>query len=145
MNLNILPRPPRHSAAQLLETSGLPASDLTDAHMEHFYYCGPDFAPSALVGLEICDSVALLRSLVVAPDQRTRGIGKQMVAHAEGVARAMGLKAVYVLTTTAEPFFASLGYTHAERDTAPAGIRATKEFAGICPASSAFMVKRFAD
>jgi amino-acid N-acetyltransferase len=142
MYFDIVPRPPRRPVVQLLEAGGLPASDLTDDHMEHFFYCGPDSAPSALVGLEICGENALLRSLVVSPDQRSRGIGKRLVAHAEDAARAMGLGAVYLLTTTAEPFFASLGYSHTEREAAPEGIRATKEFAGICPASSAFMVKR---
>src|SRR5688572_26790336 len=131
MDLNIVPRPPRRPVVMLLETSGLPASDLTDAHMEHFYYCGPESAPSALVGLEVCGSDALLRSLVVASDHRSRGLGKRMVAHAEDSARTMGLKAIYLLTTTAEPFFASLGYARAEREEAPEGIRQTKEFAGI--------------
>jgi amino-acid N-acetyltransferase len=145
MYFNIVQRPPRGPVVQLLRASGLPASDLTDAHMEHFYYCGPDSAPSALVGLEICGSDALLRSLVVSPDQRSRGIGKRMVAHAEDAARAVGATALYLLTTTAEPFFASLGYERAERDAAPEGIRATKEFSGVCPASAAFMVKRLQD
>jgi amino-acid N-acetyltransferase len=144
MSFDIFSRPRRLSVVDLLNTSGLPASDLTDAHMEHFYFCGTDAAPTALVGLEICGPDALLRSLVVSPDHRSRGLGRRLVAHAEDAARAMGVRAVYLLTTTAEPFFARLGYAHAEREAAPAGIRATKEFAGICPASSAFMVKRFA-
>ena len=42
---------------------------------------------------------------------------------------------------TAESFFARHGYASADRDDAPPAIRATREFSGICPASSAFMRK----
>jgi amino-acid N-acetyltransferase len=73
---------------------------------------------------------------------RSRGIGKQLVSHAENEARALGVSNMYLLTTTAEPFFSSLGYVKADREQAPEGIRATREFSSICPASSAFMVKR---
>ena len=137
----IFQRPTREGAAKLLEAAALPTSDLTDAHMQHFYFCGSRAEPAGLVGLESCGADALLRSLVVAPDQRARGIGQLLVAHAEGEARARGVKAIYLLTTTAEAFFRHRGYVAAERDSAPGGIRATREFAGLCPASSAFMVK----
>ena len=50
--------------------------------------------------------------------------------------------AVYLLTTTAESFFAQRGYQHAPQGfRAPPAIRTTREFAGICPASSAFMTR----
>lgn len=49
----------------LLEAEKLPASDLTETHLEHFFFTGADGAPSALVGLEIYGEAALLRSLVV--------------------------------------------------------------------------------
>jgi arsenate reductase len=48
---------------------------------------------------------------------------------------------IYLLTTTAAGFFGKRGYLPADRDQAPAGIRATREFSGVCPASAAFMVK----
>ena len=134
--------PSRAGASSLLLTESLPVSDLTDAHMHHFYFCGDPSAPSALIGFELCGTDALLRSLVVSRDQRARGIGKRLVSHAENEARALGVTAMYLLTTTAEHFFSGLGYAPAERAEAPEGIRATREFAGICPASSAFMVKR---
>jgi amino-acid N-acetyltransferase len=133
--------PARAIAARLLQEAELPASDLTDAHMEHFYFCGSPAAPLGLVGLELCGQDALLRSLVVALNERSRGLGKLLVAHAENEARARGIRAIYILTTTAADFFGRRGYVEASRDDAPEAIRATKEFADICPASSAFMVK----
>lgn len=68
--LTISAKPARTVAASLLEAAGLPASDLADAHMEHFFYCGPATAPSGLVGLEFSGPDALLRSLVVGADSR---------------------------------------------------------------------------
>jgi amino-acid N-acetyltransferase len=134
---------PRLSAAvALLAAAGLPTEDLSESHCEHFFYSGPDQLPHGLVGLELFGEVALLRSLVVSGERRGSGCGSQLLAHAEQHARARGVKCVYLLTTTAEAFFARFGYACVARDTAPAAIRSTREFSGICPASSAFMLKR---
>jgi amino-acid N-acetyltransferase len=137
-------QPARPVAVALLAAASLPVADLTDAHMEHFFYCGPGHAPTGLVGLEFCGADALLRSLVVAPAQRGKGLGVALVRHAESRARSHGARAIYLLTTTAQTFFERQGYLAAERATAPPAIRATREFADICPASSAFLVKLLA-
>lgn len=137
----IRPRPGRAAARALLESANLPVADLTDAHMEHFFYSGSADAPSGLVGLELCGSDALLRSLAVTLEHRGLGLGAALATYAEEDARLRGVRAIYVLTTTAEEFFRRRGYSAADRATAPAAIRATREFADICPASSAFLVK----
>jgi hypothetical protein len=84
-------RPPRSTAVALLEAHGLPAADITEANLEHFFFNGSDCSPMGLVGLELYSTEALLRSLV---------------------------------------------------SNAPPSIARTHEFAGLCPASSAFMNKR---
>jgi amino-acid N-acetyltransferase len=140
--LMIRRRPPRSAALVLLQLEGLPVSDLTDKHLEHFFFIGPDGSPTGLVGLEIYGANALLRSLVVDKTARTRGIGSALVQHAEEYAFALQVRAIYLLTTTAESFFGRLGYRRAERAQTPAPIQSTREFATLCPASSAFMVKR---
>ncbi len=56
--------------------------------------------------------------------------------------RGQGARAIYCLTTTAEAFFRRRGYVDADRDRAPAAVRETREFSAICPASSAFLVKK---
>jgi amino-acid N-acetyltransferase len=137
--LTISPRPSLEAARHLLASANLPTVDLTAAHCEHFFFAGPPGQPTGLIGLELFGAVALLRSLVVVPGRRGGGDGAALLAHAEHHARSNGVHALYLLTTTAEPFFAKHGYTHAPRETAPAAIRSTREFAGICPASSAFM------
>lgn len=68
-----------------------------------------------------------------------------LVAKAEGHAKAHGVEEVYLLTTTAEGFFARLGYERVEREGAPESIRGTKEFSSICPSSAVLMRKLLRD
>lgn len=133
--------PPRSSASALLESQGLPVSDLTDAHLGHFFYAGDDGSPTGLVGLEIYESVALLRSLVVAESVRSQGLGTALAHHAEQFAASHNIRSIYLLTTTAEPFFNRLGYRRLDRAQAPTSIARTPEFSQLCPATSAFMYK----
>jgi amino-acid N-acetyltransferase len=140
--LQIRERPPHLSVVALLEAEGLPASDLTEAHLEHFFFTGSDGAPSALVGLEIYGEAALLRSLVVSAAARTQGLGSALVLHAEEYAAARQVRALYLLTNTAEPYFERRGYRRIDRAEAPSAIKSTREFASLCPSSSAFMIKR---
>jgi len=135
-------RPSLKVASALLASAELPTEDLTDEHCRHFFFLGDPESPTGLVGLELLGDIALLRSLVVTPGERRSGAGSALVEHAEEHARSRGVRSLYLLTTTAEAFFAKRGYARAVRDTAPAAIRATREFAGICPASSAFMCKQ---
>jgi len=135
-------RPARTTVTALLESAGLPAADLTDGYMQHFFYVGPRSAPLALVGVEMCGRDALLRSLVVIPQHRSVGLGQALVAHAESHAHRQGARAIYCLTTTAEAFFRRRGYVDADRERAPLAVRETREFSTICPASSAFLVKQ---
>ncbi|MGB6356936.1 MAG: arsenic resistance N-acetyltransferase ArsN2, partial [Steroidobacteraceae bacterium] len=122
------------SARGLLAAANLPSSDLTDEQLTKFFYCGPAAAPSALIGLEIYGADALLRSLVVDPSVRSAGLGSALVAHVETHAAKHDVGTLYLLTTTAEAFFARRGYGRIDRSAAPAAIRSTKEFAGLCPA-----------
>jgi amino-acid N-acetyltransferase len=134
---------PRHAdVIGLLESASLPSSDLSEGDMRDFFYAGPSGAPIGIVGLQFYGSDALLRSLVVSASHRAQGLGQRLVEHAEQHARSRGIATIYLLTTTAEHFFRSRGYVVTPRDSAPATIRSTPEFAGLCPASSAFLSKR---
>ena len=140
--IQIRERPPHLSVVALLEAQGLPASDLTEAHLEHFFFIGTDGAPSALVGLEIYGDAALLRSLVVSAAARTQGLGSALVRHAEKYAAAHRVHSLYLLTTTAEAYFKHRGYRRIDRSEAPSSIQSTSEFSSLCPSSSVFMIKR---
>jgi amino-acid N-acetyltransferase len=133
--------PPLAAAVALLRQSQLPTEDLSAEHCQHFFFSGPALTPTGLVGLEIFGDVALLRSLVVSVEWRGGGLGMKLLRHAEAHASSRGVRSLYLLTTTAESFFAKHGYAKVSRDIAPQSIKATREFADICPANSAFMTR----
>jgi amino-acid N-acetyltransferase len=139
--LMIRGRPPRSTAVALLQSQGLPVSDITDEHLEHFFFVGSDGSPTGLVGLELYGTDALLRSLIVGESARGNGLGSTLVELAEQYAATNRVRSIYLLTTTAEIFFKRLGYERIDRSQAPPEIKATREFASLCPASSAFMMK----
>jgi amino-acid N-acetyltransferase len=141
--MEFIAAPPESSVKALLLESGLPATDITAEKLPTFYAYAPEGEIKGLVGLELFGTVALLRSLAVHEKSRSKGIGVQLVRHAEGVAQANGIAELYLLTTTAESFFKKIGYEKISRDLAPAAIQQTSEFVGVCPVSAAFMVKRF--
>jgi amino-acid N-acetyltransferase len=137
----IRPQPSLDAVRQMLDAAALPSGDLTAAHMQHFFFCGAPARPTGIVGLELFGAEGFLRSLVVAPDRRSTGLGTALVEHAERYARASGIRSLYLLTTTVPGFFARLGYAVADRAMAPPAISTTQQFAGLCPASATFMVK----
>ena len=92
-------------------------------------------------GLELCGEDALLRSVVVAPEWRSRGLGRELMDRVIAEGKARRLRALYLLTTTAEQFFPAFGFERTTRDRVPDGVRATAEFETACPASATFMRK----
>lgn len=126
----------------LLAASELPVSDLTA--QVRFLGERLDGQLVGVVGLEARGEVALLRSLAVAATHRGGGLGSELVAAVERLASQEGILDLYLLTTTAETWFARRGYRRLPREAAPDGIRSTAEFSSICPASSAFMRKALA-
>jgi amino-acid N-acetyltransferase len=143
--MKIFHKPRQESVRSLLQACSLPTQDLEACHFEHFFGCGPVDDPQGVVGVELHGKAALLRSLAVAQAARGQGCSTRLVVEAERYAREHGATAIYLLTSTARPLFERLGYAVAERAAAPDEIRATKEFASICPSSATFMVKQLGD
>src|ERR1700684_3251574 len=117
--LMIRERPPHSGVVALLEAEGLPVSDLTEVHLEHFFFTGSDGAPSAIVGLELFGPDALLRSLVVSSTARTHGLGSALFLHAEVYAASHQVRVLYLLTNAAEGYFRHRGYRRIDRAQAP--------------------------
>ena len=140
--MNVFPQPPASAVEHLLTEAGLPSSDLTAAHLESFFGCGSTSTPDGIVGVELYESVALLRSLAVSASCRGRGCGTALVAQVERFAQSQGAKDIYLLTTTAERFFERLGYARVRREAAPEAIQRTQEFSTLCSSSSTLMAKR---
>jgi amino-acid N-acetyltransferase len=127
---------------QLLAASDLHHQDMRTSQLQHFLLARDQSEIVGVVGLELQGNGALLRSLAVAPSYRNRGLGTELVQKIEAYAKASKVDALYLLTMTAEDFFAKRGYQRTSRETAPAGIQATTEFHSLCPVSAVCMVKR---
>jgi amino-acid N-acetyltransferase len=97
---------------------------------------------AGVVGREVRDAAGLLRSLAVAPGRREQGLGRRLADQAEAAARDRGVRELYLLTTTAEAFFARRGFERADRASAPPDLQATAEFHSLCPSSAVCMRKR---
>jgi amino-acid N-acetyltransferase len=129
---------------RLLDDAGLPHADLAPAHLAHFLVLREGDAITGVVGMEARGDAGLLRSLAVAADRRGGGAATRLVDALEARARAAGIRALYLLTTTAETFFARRGYAPADRATVPDAILATEEFRSLCPSTAACMAKALA-
>ena len=99
-------------------------------------------APIAAIGLEQYGTSALLRSAVVDSAWRGRGVGRALVDAAIDAARARGVTALYLLTTTAEDFFSARGFRTITRDDVPDPVKQSVEFVSACPASATVMMRR---
>ena len=130
---------------QLLTAAHLPLDGVAGA-LETFTVAeageGASRSLVGVAGLEVCCDNALLRSVAVAPEWQGRGLGRVLVERVVAAAAARGLHALYLLTTTAERYFPSFGFTPVERAAVPADVRDTAEFRDACPASAVVMEKR---
>ncbi|WP_221030518.1 arsenic resistance N-acetyltransferase ArsN2 [Actomonas aquatica] len=123
----------------LLRAVDLPTEDLTTQSWRHFIVARADARVIGAAGLEPTGEVALLRSFVVTPDLRGAGIGQHLLTETRQLARQPGVQELWLLTTTAETFFARAGFTRVPRETAPPAIQASREYCALCPASAAVM------
>ena len=126
--------------AALLREAGLPHEDFAD-HLPHFLVAGQEGRIVGAVGFELHGADALLRSLVVAPRRRGDGLGGRLVEQLTASALAHGVRRFYLLTTTAEAFFAKRGFRKTARGSVPADIAGTKEFNSLCPISAVCMTR----
>jgi amino-acid N-acetyltransferase len=132
----------REQVLELLRQSGLPVEDIVYGCHIHFLVAENEGSVAGCIGVEFASGHALIRSLAVRTANRGAGIGGRLLEAAESLCRQRGVRDSFLLTLTAEPFFARRGYQRIERDGAPDDIAATTEFASLCPVSSAFMTKR---
>jgi N-acetylglutamate synthase-like GNAT family acetyltransferase len=122
----------------LLTASHLPLDGVREA-LETFVVAHAGDVLVGVAGLEVCCDNALLRSVAVASDWRSHGVGRALVTRVIADAEARGIHALYLLTTTAEHYFPSFGFRATTRDSVPDDVRATEEFKGACPASATVM------
>ena len=125
---------------RLLTASKLPLDGVCEA-LPSFVVAESAGELVGVAGLERCRDNALLRSVAVAESWRSRGVGRALVERVIAEAESRGIHALYLLTTTAERYFPSFGFSAVARDEVPADVRATTEFASACPASATGMCR----
>ena len=132
----------RDGVGAALAKAGLPADDIGDAYVLLWRFETYEDVPVGFGGLEIYGDDALLRSVVTLPPLRQVGMGAAIVAALEAEAHARRCRAIYLLTTSEADFFARLGYKPCTREDVPEGLRASRQFAALCPPTATAMVKK---
>lgn len=90
-------------------------------------------------GSEAHPFAALIRSVAVAETHRGRGIGRRMVRQLLDRLASRGIREFYLLTTTAEPYFAKRGFKPIDRDEIHPQLLGSAELQGACPDSAVCM------
>ena len=126
---------------QLLVASKLPVDGVRD-HFADFIVAEDGDGIEGAVGLEKYESVALLRSAVVAADHRGSGIGRRLIEQVLERAEEAGVDELYLLTTTAEEYFPRFGFTRTSRTAVPEELKSSAEFRGACPDTAVVMRRR---
>jgi amino-acid N-acetyltransferase len=124
-----------------LAKARLPADDIHEERVLVWRFETIQAIPVGFGALEIFGSDALLRSLVTLPPLRQVGMGAAMVAMLETEARALKCRVIYLLTASDTRLFGRLGYAACARSDVPEAVRASRQFAALCPPSAVAMVK----
>jgi amino-acid N-acetyltransferase len=131
-----------YAVVTLLRARDLPVDgfgDLLRSHPENVVVAELNRAIVGSAALDVHDTDALLRSVAVATDLATLGVGTRLVTEALARARVAGVTDVYLLTTTADQWFPRFGFAVADRASIPESIASTVEFTAACPSSAIAM------
>lgn len=122
---------------EALVAAHLPTDDIGEAGLTFFKACSNGAELIGFSGIEQCGSDFLLRSVVVLSGHRGRGFGKSIVEETlRGLDRNCN---VFLATTTAAPFFSTIGFSEVPRDIVPPAVLATRQLSSICPSSATIM------
>jgi amino-acid N-acetyltransferase len=134
------------AVSTLLTAAGLPLDGVHEA-LPCFVVAEDAGEIVGVAGIEACGvkgEHALLRSVAVAPSWQKRGLGRALVTRTIAEAEGRGVKALYLLTTTAEHYFPTFGFAVVPRAIVPDDVKATQEYCGVCPSSATVMVRQLA-
>jgi amino-acid N-acetyltransferase len=128
----------------LLSRGDLPHAGLAEHFDAALVACDGEVVVGS-AALELYGEAALLRSVAVAEGQRGQGLGRQLTRAALDLARAQGVRRVYLLTTTAEGYFPSFGFAPIARAEVEPAVQISAEFTDACPASAAVLALSLVD
>lgn len=133
----------KQAVEKLLQDAELAAlDDSSQFGPQYAVACDANRSIIGVAGVEVYESVGLLRSVVVADGQRGQGIGKTLASNRVAWATSHGMEELYLLTNDAVEHWQSRGFRVIDRSHAPASITKTSEWTGACPASATAMSLR---
>lgn len=124
-----------------LMAANLPVDDLAEPGRCFFAFRNLGGETVGYGGYEPYGSDVLLRSIVVLPAGRSKGIGRAMVPVLLQHAWRDGAQKGWLLTISAADFFERNGFARSARDDAPATILQTRQAQSLCPASAVLLCK----
>lgn len=129
---------PGHDARlrDALRAADLPTDDIQEEGRAFFEAVSGDGQTFGYAGLERCDGDYLLRSVIVLPAYQGGGNGRAIV---EATLRSAGGGNVFLATTSAAPFFSTIGFSEVSRADVPAAVLSTRQLSSICPSSATIM------
>ncbi|MFX0049886.1 MAG: arsenic resistance N-acetyltransferase ArsN2 [Candidatus Hodarchaeota archaeon] len=122
----------------LLSQVNLPKEGI-EAHISDFIVSLDEGTVIGCAGIEIYETVGLLRSVAVHPDYQGRAIGNALIHRMLSHAQKRSVEEIFLLTETAEEYFLRLGFKMINRDDIDYRIKETQEFKTLCPASAISM------
>lgn len=125
-----------------LTIASLPTDDLEESG--RYYALDDDRQLVGFGGLEGSGPDQMIRSVVIPLRLRGRGYGQGVVDGLIRRAVADGVERLWLLTTSAGPFFSRLGWRAEDRARAPEAVRTSRQFSGLCPASAVLMCRHLA-
>lgn len=125
---------------RLLETCKLPVQGVAE-NLKNFIVLKEGGRILGCVGLEIYDSVCLLRSLAVSEDVKRKGYGFLLVDKILHSVKKKNIKKIYLLTTDAVNYFKRFDFRIINRHEAYPKIQRTLQFTSLCCQAATCLVK----
>ncbi len=139
-------RPPVPASAKdlpqmlnLLTGSALPTEGVADNLGNFVVMKTGEGTVVGLAGIEVYGHQVLFRSLCVAPEYRSLGIGARLTAALFRMAVARRCTEAYLLTTTAEKYAEKRGFHRVDRSDVKGPVTSSAEFESACPVTAVVM------
>lgn len=125
---------------ELLKNASLPTVDINPS-LSHFFVAELNNVIIGVIGLEIYNENALLRSMVVSPEYRNRSVATMLLTALTNYAAEKRVEKLFLITTSAEGYFSRKGFCTVSREDVPLSILSCPEFTTLCPSTATVMKK----
>lgn len=136
----VSPREPR--LAKALRSAELPTDDLWNSPGRFFGFRTLGGRLVGYGGFERYGEDVLIRSVMVKPEMRGSGAGRNFVLLLMSRAFDEGGRQAWLLTNSATAFFEHIGFKPVPRAEAPEAIRQTPQAATLCPSTATLLHRR---